>query len=95
MNKKIIENWKFLKEEKKKRHAQWKNDNIQILVDNMGDRFEFRNDMETIIFRDKDYPQVDFYPSTGRWRIVGNEKSYTYSGGAEKFIEWYEKQKEK
>lgn len=92
MDEEIIENWKLLKEEEQKRHAQSKNDNTAFLITAMPAHFEMRNNGETLIFREKGYPKVDFYPSTGRWRIPGKRK--TYGVGAEFFMNWYEKQKE-
>lgn len=46
-----------------------------------------KNNGETIAFRSPDKPQVDFYPSTGRWRVVGGYN--TMAGGADKFLKWY------
>ena len=43
-----------------------------------------------MLFREKGKPDVDFYSTTGRWRIPQQGK--TYSGGAKKFLEWYKKQ---
>ncbi len=43
----------------------------------------------TMLFRETGKPKVDFYPSTGRWRIV-NRKAM--KGGATSFINWYKKQ---
>ena len=34
-------------------------------------------------------PQVQFWPSTGRWRARGK----TFSGGAKAFLNWYKKQR--
>jgi len=87
------EDFAALKAWKKERHAQWKVDNTACLLESMKGRFAIRNNGETLIFREKHYPRVDFYPSTGRWRIPGKKK--TYRGGAKSFINWYEKQKEK
>jgi hypothetical protein len=89
----MAEDFKFLKEIKKERHAQWKKDNTSYLLKNMAGCFQVRNNGECLIFRETGYPKVDFYPSTGQWRIPGKKK--TYGGGAESFIEWYEKQKNK
>ena len=42
----------------------------------------------SILFRFKDKPKADFFPSTGRWR----SQNQTYRGGAEAFLEWHNKQ---
>jgi len=85
------EDFELLKAWKRERHAQWKEDNTRFLFENMDRRFRVTNNGETVIFREAGYPKVDFYPSTGRWRIPGEKK--TYSGGAESFVKWYEKRK--
>jgi hypothetical protein len=46
---------------------------------------------EVILFRNHLEPKVDFYPSTGRWRIPGEKR--TYGGGAGAFLNWYAKQR--
>jgi hypothetical protein len=35
-------------------------------------------------------PSVNFYPSTGRWRV--DHLNRTFGGGARVFLEWYKKQ---
>ncbi len=77
------------KEHKQKQHADWKTNNLAII-----DKWLKLNNInsvmrpESILFRNHGKPKVDFYPSTGRWRDLTNNE--TYSGGAEKFIRWYE-----
>jgi len=87
------EDFELLKAMKKERHAKWKNDNLKYLTENMAYRYTLKNNEESALFREHGYPKVDFYPSTGRWRVAGRSK--TYSGGAESFHKWYETQKEK
>ena len=41
------------------------------------------------MLRSKEYPRVDFYPSTGRWIWVNHGKAL--SGGAVKFLVWLNK----
>jgi hypothetical protein len=53
--------------------------------------FRETNNGETILFREKSKPMVDFFPSTGRWRIVGRHPK-TFRGGARAFLPWYKKQ---
>jgi len=70
-------------------HADWKRRNMQVLSDS-GAIFTVTNNGETLLFRMTGYPMVDFYPSTGRWRVAGVKK--TFSGGATAFLVWYKKQ---
>jgi len=44
-----------------------------------------------VIFREEGKPKVDFFLSTGRWRVVAGETEL-YEGGAEGFLEWYSTQ---
>ena len=81
--------YQAMNEEKRKRHARWKVKNTEIIV-NSGLLFDWAG-QETILFRMDDKLKVDFYPSTGRWRVIGNNR--TFSGGAKNFINWYRKQK--
>ncbi len=77
-------------ESRRLRHAGWKIKNMKALT---ASRIPFKetNGGESILFRDPGKPKVDFYPSTGRWRDVSNNK--THSGGGAKFIAWYQTQK--
>jgi len=72
------------------KHAEWKEKNMRILSDS-GAIFTVTNNGETLLFRMTGYPKVDFYPSTGRWRIVGGVRK-AFSGGATAFLTWYKKQ---
>lgn len=72
------------------RHAEWKQKNMAVLGES-GAIFTVTNHGETLLFRQPGKPKVDFYPSTGRWRIVG-ATSKTFSGGAQSFLNWYAKQ---
>jgi len=71
------------------RHAEWKRNNTAVLQAS-GISFTITNASETFLFREPGKPKVDFYPSTGRWRVAG--QSRTFSGGAAKFLDWYAKQ---
>ena len=53
---------------------------------------EFKKRETSCLFREAGKPRVDFYPHTGRWRVVGVEKFRTKGGGAKVFLVWYEKQ---
>lgn len=70
------------------RHARWKAANLEALRKS-GLPFEERP--EACLFRAPGKPQVDFYPSTGRWRVVAGQRK-TYRGGAAAFLAWYAKQ---
>lgn len=80
-----------MKEERQARHAQWHEENMATL-NASGLRFQIRE--TAVLFREAGKPRVDFYPHTGRWRIVGGANGPTrpLSGGAKRFIEWYAKQ---
>lgn len=61
-------------------------------VTDAGLTFITSNKGECLSFRGKGEPLVDFYPSTGRWywRLDRHSrKGYTFEGGAEKFILWF------
>lgn len=56
-----------------------------------GLQFEVKGDV--YLFREAGKPRVNFWPSTGRWLVVGmRTPQKTQSGGAEKFIAWYKNQ---
>lgn len=70
------------------RHAEWKAANLEALRKS-GIPFEERP--EACLFRAPGKPLVDFYPSTGRWRVVAGQRK-TLRGGAVAFLAWYAKQ---
>lgn len=74
---------------KQSRHLLAKATNIEILTKS-GIPFELKNNDEMCIFRVEHKPKTDFWPSTGRWRMVVGGR--TYSGGAKSFLAWYAKQ---
>ena len=78
-----------MKAHRQEQHAEWKRKNMEVL-DASALKFRETNYGETILFRESGKPKVDFYPSTGRWRVAGLTK--TFRGGAESFVRWYEKQ---
>lgn len=41
--------------------------------------------------REAGMPAIDFFPHTGRWRLLKGRKSVMFEGGANKFINWYSK----
>jgi len=84
----MAEDFKFMREQKRKQHADWYKQNMAILERSRLEK-EIKNRGETVIIRARlGKPQVDFFPSTGRWRARGK----TFSGGAKAMIKWYNKQ---
>ncbi len=77
------------------RHAEWNDENMAVLRAS-GLKFETRpavGRVETVLFREPGKPKVDFYPSTGRYRIVGAiNGQIRSSGGTKNFLEWYARQ---
>lgn len=86
----MSEFWDAVREDRRSRHAQNKTSNTQIIVSS-GLTYQSKNHGENLLFRNPGKPKVDFFPSTGRWREVTQNKNY--SGGAEAFLSWYRKQK--
>jgi hypothetical protein len=84
---------KALREYRQERPSEWKANNSEI-ISSSGIPHTVTNNGQTIIFREPGMLKVDFYPSTGRWRIVGDTKLHkVFSGGARKFVDWYNKLK--
>ena len=53
--------------------------------------YETKNNGFAIIFREPHMPQVDYYPSTSKWRV----DKETMHGDVVEFIEWYHAEKQK
>jgi hypothetical protein len=72
-------------------HREWKEENVDVI---RSSHIPYRsaNNGESLIFRESGKPKVDFYPSTGRWRVVSGS-SRTMGGHAMQFLEWYAEQK--
>lgn len=81
---------KALDEERKHRHEVWHRWNSRKLVRKAHGRFTVTNDGECVMFREKGFPMVDFYPSTGRFRASGVKR--TMGGHFDVFWAWYLKQ---
>lgn len=81
------DDWREWDRIRQNRHAQWRKRNMQA-IERCVFKYKIVSGGEAVLFRSKGKPKVDFYPSTGRWRVVGY-KSTTYSGGATKFLSWY------
>jgi len=84
----LSDTFEAMNEEKRERHAKWKVENLKVIKES-GIPHKLASP-ETVIFREDGKPKCDFYPSTGRWRIPGEVK--TFRGGARSFINWYRKQ---
>lgn len=76
----------YLNQEK---HYEWNEEHTRIFQES-GLQFRIVNNGESILLREPGKPKVDFYPSTGRWRVAGVKQ--TYRGGAKAFMAWYQKQ---
>ncbi len=85
--------WRDHRQDRQTRHQQWKEVNTQ-LIEASGLPFTSTNNGESLLFRQAGKPRVDFYPSTGRWRCAGDNKTHnkTRRGGAQSFLQWYERQ---
>ena len=76
-----------MKADRQDRHRTYWAKNMSAL-EKSGLEFRVAN-RECVLFRETGKPSVDFYPSTGRYRVNGGKAR---SGSAERFINWYEKQ---
>jgi hypothetical protein len=85
----MTENLRALSVLRQERHANWHRDNLAALADS-GIPHRVANRGETLLFREDGKPRCDFYPSTGRWRVVNARE--TFSGGAVAFLAWYRRQ---
>ena len=72
---------------KKSDHAKWKEANLKIL---RASNIPFKERPESCLFREEGKPLVDFFPSTGRWRLPRENKNFR--GGAKAFLTWYNRQ---
>lgn len=76
----MAEDFRILKEEKKKRHNEWYEKNSKIIKSYFIPKEYVEHDTVFLI-RIDDF-EADFYPHTGRWKY----KNKMYRGGADKFI---------
>lgn len=83
--------WATFRQEKQARHNGWKETNLQAI---RAAEFPFTSVAQgtTLTFRIEGKPWVDFYPHTGRWRVVRPRAPNTYRGGAVAFLVWFRKQ---
>lgn len=85
----MADDFNAMRAARQQRHQEWKASNTATIAAS-GIRFVSRNDGESLLFRETGKPRVDFFPSTGRWKVAGLKK--TYSGGADRFLSWYSTQ---
>lgn len=91
----VIDGFRAMREHQRQENQQNKETNLAALQQG-GVAFKSTNFGETLVFREAGKPKVDFYPSTGRWRIVGDpQNKRTMRGGAAAFLTWYEQQEKK
>ena len=90
----VSEMWREHNEARQARHAKWKKINLRTIRES---ELACVIKSEVVLFRESGCHKIDFYPSTGRWRIVGKSKyaKKVFSGGAEKFLKWYQCRKER
>jgi hypothetical protein len=78
------------------RHVRIAEKNIALLKEG-GRRFELRKSPDGLLgasalLREPGKPRVDFFVSTGTWRVVGTPGGRLMRGGARAFLGWYAKQ---
>jgi hypothetical protein len=85
------ETYAAMTEARKKRHAEWRAENLRALRES-GEAFEER--ATAVLFRSEE-KSVDFYPDTGRWKIIRPRPfgDPFRGGGAERFLTWWKKKK--
>lgn len=86
------DDWKdfgeVMRNARQQRHANWKAENTA-LIEASGIPFTVTNNGEALVIRERGRPRIDFYPSTGRWRV---DNLRTLGGHAERFLKWYKEQ---
>lgn len=84
----VGETWKVYKERRRQQKQAAHEHNMNVLN---ASEFEFAYRGVVVLFREKNKPKVDFYPSTGVWKVGGKAQRVS-SGGAAKFLAWYRRQ---
>ncbi len=76
------------RQDKQSRHAEWNRKNMKVL---RASPLHWRstNSGENLCFPAEGKVDVQFYPSTGRWYVPSENR--TYRGMATSFIVWYRK----
>ena len=86
----VSEMWKEHNKARQEQHQEWYIKNMNALKKS---GLKYTHKDTVCLFRLRGKPFVDFYPHTGRWRIVGKDSSKkVYTGGGNAFIHWYAKQ---
>lgn len=80
-----------LREHRRTCHRKQNVENM-LIINQSGFAYAARNGGEVLLFREAGFPKCDFYPSTGRWRVAGDKR--TYRGGAVAFIHFYKRNKQ-
>ena len=78
--------------DKQERHANWKSENMSVLCSS-GLAWRSTNGGENLCFPAKGKTFVQFYPSTGRWYVPSQDR--TFRGMATAFVAWYRKQSQR
>lgn len=84
MTSELGEDFKYMRELRQAQHEKWHREN-RAEIDASGIPYTDRG--EALLFRFADI-KVDFYPSTGRWRLVGIAGGKAMRGGARAFLAW-------
>jgi hypothetical protein len=84
------------RDEWRARHVRRAEEELTVLRAS-GLRFSLRESPDgllgaAVLVREPGKPRVDFYLSTGGWRVVGAGASRRMRGGARAFIVWYARQ---
>jgi hypothetical protein len=79
--------WEGWRADVKARRTQRDLENRQALV---ASGVPFTDRGTALLFRVRGKPPVDFYPTTGRWRVPSRAR--VWSGGATAFLRWYQGQ---
>ena len=82
-----VEVFRAIKRDRQERHLNDHKKNMHILNQLLLGRYQVKNQGECCIFREIGKPNVDFDPSTGRWRVYGQKR--TLRGGGYSFVQWY------
>lgn len=86
----LAEGGRILDALRRERHEEWFKKNMDFLFKHCALTLtNTRNGGLVTLFRNEGLTDVDFFPSTGRWFVPSEGR--TYGGGAEKFLRWYER----
>lgn len=84
------DDFRVMREHTRQRHKQMHDENRRLLL---ASGIPFRDKGEALLFRNPGSPLADFYPSTGRWTVIGRMGRFdglsVLRGGASAFLAWY------